>query len=183
MALNNPLYREPKFSKAVSKLEELLITGPGQLAFLIGAGCSKCVGLPLTNELIKEVKKEIDGKSGDILKKVQAQFANSKEANVEDYLSEITDLLAIAERRYERGAEGDGITLIDSTYSASQLKDASDKIKRAIAHAIEKMRKPNMEIHRAFVEAVHRPLRVGRGPRLVNYLVLNYDTVIEDAWR
>jgi len=179
MALNNPLRLEPPFSDAVLKLEMLLTTG--QPVFLIGAGCSKCVGLPLTNELGKEVAGKLKGESKVILKKIQDQFADSQEANVEDYLSEVTDWLAIADRRTERGAKKGDIILEDSTYSASQLRKASNEIKDAIARAIGNVPTPKMKIHRDFVKAVHWPSRDGRGSRLVNYLVLNYDTVIEDA--
>ena len=42
---------EKPFSDAVEKFDELLIQS-GR-AFLIGAGCSKCAGLPLTAELTK----------------------------------------------------------------------------------------------------------------------------------
>ena len=38
------------FSAAVSQLHEL-ISGCNGMAFLIGAGCSRCAGLPLTKEL------------------------------------------------------------------------------------------------------------------------------------
>jgi hypothetical protein len=40
----------------------------------------------------------------------------------------------------------------------------------------------NMDTHRDFVLAVHRPIRVGKPvSSCVDYLVLNYDTAIEDA--
>ena len=43
---------EKPFAEAVVKFEELL--AQSGRAFLIGAGCSKCAGLPLTAELTKE---------------------------------------------------------------------------------------------------------------------------------
>ena len=44
---------EKPFAEAVVKFEELL--AQSGRAFLIGAGCSKCAGLPLMEELTQEV--------------------------------------------------------------------------------------------------------------------------------
>ena len=173
--------REKPFSEAVAKFEELLVQS-GR-AFLIGAGCSKCAGLPLTAELTDKAlgSSELDGTSKAILTAVKDLFAGAGNAHIEDYLSELIDLLAIAERRVDRGATQKDITLGGTGYTAAQLRGAADQIKRAIANVIEK--KVSIEIHRAFVAAVHRPLRVGKAApgQVVDYLVLNYDTAIEDA--
>jgi len=172
---------EKPFSEAVAKFEELLVQS-GR-AFLIGAGCSKCAGLPLTSELTDKTldSSELDGASKAILTAVKDLFVGAGHPHIEDYLSELIDLLAIAERRVERGATQKDITLGATTYTAGQLRSAADKIKRAIAGVIEK--KVSIEIHRAFAAAVHRPLRVGKPTpgQVVDYLVLNYDTVLEDA--
>ncbi len=173
--------REKPFSEAVAKFEELVVQS-GR-AFLIGAGCSKCAGLPLTGELTAEVlgSSELDGTSKAILTAVKNLFAGAANAHIEDYLSELIDLLAIAERRVDRGATQKDITLGATGYTVAQLRGAADQIKRAIASVIEK--KVSIAIHRAFVVAVHRPLREGRTApgQVVDYLVLNYDTAIEDA--
>jgi hypothetical protein len=62
-----------------------------------------------------------------------------------------------------------------------QLRAAADQIKLGIAKVIEK--KVSIETHRHFVRAVHRPLRPGKSTsgQVVDYFVLNYDTVLEDA--
>lgn len=173
--------REKPFSEAVEKFEELLVQS-GR-AFLIGAGCSKCAGLPLTAELTAEVLggSELDGTSKAILAAVSSQFAGAANAHIEDYLSEMIDLLAIGERRVNRGATQKDITLSATNYTVAQLRGAADQIKRAIARVIEK--KVSIEVHRAFVAAVHRPTRVGKAApgQVVDYIVLNYDTAIEDA--
>ena len=44
--------REKPFKEAVVKFEELF--AQNGRAFLMGAGCSKCAGLPLTAELTQE---------------------------------------------------------------------------------------------------------------------------------
>lgn len=169
------------FSDAVEKFEELLVQG-GR-AFLIGAGCSKCAGLPLTAELTQVAieSNALDATSKAILSAVKKLFDGSSNSHIEDYLSELVDLLAIAERRTERGATQAQVPIDGKAYSAAQLRTAAEQIKQAISSAIDK--KVEIKTHRKFVAAVHRPLRVGKSApsSVVDYLVLNYDTVVEDA--
>ena len=173
---------EDTCSRAVNQLREL-INGCDSLSFLIGAGCSKCAGLPLTKELTDAVliNPKVDGTSKEILNGVKAVFADAPDAHIEDYLSEIIDLLAITDRRAVRGVEDNTIAIGDAKYAASQLSQASDQIKRAIADEIQTT--VNTTVHQDFISSVHRPIRVGRpaSGQPVDYLVLNYDTVIEDS--
>jgi hypothetical protein len=175
------MLREKPFSDAVAKLDDLLVQS-GR-AFLVGAGCSKCAGLPLIAELTDLVlgSDALDGPSKAILTEAKKLFAGAANAHIEDYLSELIDLLAIAERRDERGATLKEIALGKTGYTAAQLRKTVNQIKQAIARAIEK--KVSIETHRAFVGAVHRTVRVGKASpgHVVDYLVLNYDTAIEDA--
>ena len=170
------------FSAAVSQFHDL-ISGCNGMAFLIGAGCSRCAGLPLTKELTDKVlgDAEVDCRSKKILAAVKAIFAEAIDSHIEDYLSEIVDLLAITDRRAERGVNKNTVVLGDAQYTAEELRKASNQIKRAIAGAIEG--KVNISTHQDFVTSVHRPARVGRPApaQPVDYLVLNYDTIIEDA--
>ena len=72
--------------------------------------------------------------------------------------------------------------LIDGkSYSDAQLRTAAEQIKQSISNAID--RQTEIKTHRAFVHAVHQPVRVGKAApgSTVDYLVLNYDTVVEDA--
>jgi len=176
----SPLRQKP-FCEAVAKFEELLAQGGP--AFLLGAGCSKCAGLPLTTELTEQVLKgsDLDSTSRELLTAIRDLFAGSTTAHIEDYLSELIDLLAIADRRVERGATSVQIVLGGNAYSAGQLRDTADEIKRAIAAVIG--RKVHIATHRSFIAAVHRPVRPGKAVpgQVVDYLVLNYDTAIEDA--
>ena len=153
------------------------------LAFLIGAGCSRCAGLPLTNELTDKVLEDttIDCLGKEILTAVKGNFEGGGDANIEDYLSEIVDMLAITDRRAERRVEENTVVVGDASYSAEQLRKASNQIKRAIATAIDG--NVSIDTHQRFVTSVHRPLRVGRQglSQPVDYLVLNYDTIIEDS--
>lgn len=172
---------EKPFSEAVVKLEELLVQS-GR-AFLIGAGCSKCAGLPLTAELTAKTLSSnlLDDTTKGILTEIRDLFNGAVNANIEDYLSELIDLLAIADRRTSRGALKKEITLGGASYSEAQLRTATDQIKLGIASVIEK--RVLIETHQRFVRAVHRPRRPGKptSDQAVDYLVLNYDTVLEDA--
>jgi hypothetical protein len=154
--------------------------------FLIGAGCSKCAGLPLMEELTAKVldSGELDAGTTDILKGIQDSFTGASGPNIEDYLSEIIDLLAIAERRTERGATDNQISIKNKQYSGQQLRESAEKIKRTISGIIERGdTKIDVAVHREFVKAVHRPIRPGKTDSLgcVDYICLNYDTLLEDA--
>lgn len=176
----SPLKRKP-FSDGVAKLEELM-TQSGR-AFLLGAGCSKCAGLPLTGELTSKALESaaIDASTNEILTAIQAHFAGAADPNIEDYLSELVDLLAIADRRTTRGANKKEIDLATKSYGSDLLREAVEQIKRAIAEVIDQPL--SIETHWRFVKAVHRPVRPGKpvGNQRVDYLVLNYDTLVEDA--
>ena len=175
------ILREERLSEAVSRFEDLL--NRSGRAFLIGAGCSKCAELPLTAELtdLVLVSAELTKISRAILEAVRDRFTGASSAHIEDYLSELIDLLAIATRREARGAARQQTDIAGCSYTAAQLRAAADEIKRAIAGIIEK--KVSIDVHRAFVSAVHRPLRQGRlvPGHVVDYLVLNYDTALEEA--
>lgn len=176
----SPLKTKP-FSDAVDKLEELMMQS-GR-AFLLGAGCSRCAGLPLTAQLTSEAlaSTELDASTKEILTAIQGNFVGAKDPNIEDYLSELVDLLAIADRRTLRSATKKEIELATKSYSADLLREATEQIKRAIAAVIDKP--VSIETHWKFVRAVHRPVRPGKsvGNQRVDYLVLNYDTLIEDS--
>lgn len=171
------------FKQALSQFKELLVQS--RPAFLLGAGCSKCVGLPLAGELTRHVLEK--GTLGDdskvILESIEKQYGHTGYAQIEDYLSEIIDLLAITERRTARGATRQTVSIGDREYVAGQLRSTVEQIKQSIASAIESA-EISIETHRDFVAAVHQPVRVGKQLQAgdsVDYLILNYDTVIEDA--
>jgi hypothetical protein len=173
--------KEPAFATALNDLDELL--AQGNKAFLLGAGCSFCAGLPLTAELTAKTlaNPRLDATTKQVLTAIQSLFAGAKSANIEDYLSELVDWVAIAERREKRGATARSVSLGGVDYTPEQLKAAADKIKSAIAEVIDVA--VNLGVHSNFIRAIHRPLRPGRSStiRPVDYLVLNYDTLIENA--
>lgn len=175
-----PIYEN--FGEAIRRFEDLL--SQSQKAFLIGAGCSKCAKLPLTTELTQKAleSSRLSGTSKSILSEIQRLFEGSKPpAHIEDLLSELIDLLAIANRRTFRKASNQTVSLGGTDYTELELSAAAEEIKHAIADVIDQ--KVAISTHQRFVEALHRPLRPGkRSPnQLIDYLVLNYDTVVEDA--
>jgi hypothetical protein len=103
--------KEKPFSDAVVKFEELL--AQSGRAFLIGAGCSKCAGLPLTAELTNETLNStaLDATTKAILAAIRDLFVGATDANIEDYLSELIDWLAIAERRALRNVPPQDVSI------------------------------------------------------------------------
>ena len=177
------VFKQEPFQKALLQFEELLLQN--KPVFLLGAGCSKCAGFPLASELTTHVLQDdgLDDDSKNILEAVKNSFGGGESAQIEDYLSELVDLLAIAERREMRDGTQKTIPLGEDEYDAEKLRNTIEQIKQVIASAIEK-KEISIETHRIFVDAVHRPVRVGKEGEAsvsVDYLVLNYDTIIEDA--
>lgn len=173
--------RQPGFVEALKKLEELMTQS--RRSFLIGAGCSKCAGLPLTTELTDKTlsNPKLDAPTKSILTALRTQFDGASQSNIEDYLSELIDLLAIVERRVARGASNIATVLGGESFTPEQLRGATERIKRAVADVIDQT--TSIETHWKFIGAVHRPIRPGKptSNQSVDYLVLNYDTLIEDA--
>ena len=103
--------KQANFTAALNDFDELL-TQSGK-AFLLGAGCSKCAGVPLTAELTaKTLESELlNQTTKEILVSIEKLFEGAVGANIEDYLSELVDLVAIAERRGARGATIDTVSL------------------------------------------------------------------------
>ena len=78
---------DEKFSAPISQFREL-VSSSDALTFLMGAGCSRCAGMPLTNELTDMVMNstKVDRKTKEVLAVVKGQFENGVGANIEDYL-------------------------------------------------------------------------------------------------
>ena len=182
MADDLSVLRVEPLATALNDMEELL-TQSGR-AFLLGAGCSKCANLPLTAELTEKTLEsdKIGVDTKNILDAIKQLFDGSADSNIEDYLSELVDLNAIAQRRQERGAASATVELGGASYTTDQLQSAVEEIKRAIAIIIDT--EIIIDTHQKFVRAVHLPLRPGKSGTNppVDYLVLNYDTLIEDAF-
>ncbi|ENO3976819.1 SIR2 family protein [Aeromonas veronii] len=181
MAFDTTIFERKEFSDAINKLEELLSHSK---AVLLGAGASFCAGLPLTNQLTERAlsSDKLTADSKLILTAIQTSFAGANPAShIEDFLSELVDWLAITARRAHRKVPTSKVDIGDAEYSNEQLLNAIKEIKLAIFDVI------NIEVdsavHERFVQALHRPMRPGKDnqPSTIDYLVMNYDTLIEDS--
>lgn len=175
------IFSEKPFRDTLNKLEELLSHSK---SVLLGAGASFCAGLPLTNQLTQRAieSETLSVESKQILNAIQNSFAGATpEPHIEDYLSELIDWLAITSRRAERRVDESNVSIGNESYTHSQLTTAIDEIKKAISSEINV--EIDSDIHERFVQALHRPIRPGKESHksCIDYLVMNYDTLIEDA--
>ncbi|MCL4692079.1 MAG: SIR2 family protein [Candidatus Hydrogenedentes bacterium] len=174
--------RKAPFADHVGQITKLL--SQSKRAFVIGAGCSKCAGLPLMEELTNKVLEALDtkGKAHAILAGLQKHFDGAKGCTIEDYMSELVDHVAIARRRKLRSAKAASASIDGTEYNPDDLGKALIEIKNTIAKVIGEA-KPNIAVHRQFVRAIHQVLQSGKAgqPSPVDYYTLNYDTLFEDA--
>ncbi len=186
---------EARYEELLERIPELL--QQAHLSFLMGAGCSLCAGLPLMTGLTEAVctklaadkstagdpDKDLQLKARTLLADICTTYSGSGESNIEDYLSEIQDVLAILERQEGRGVSQPSYTSPQGKrYGAIHAKTILRDVKNAIRSTIEDSVK-TLDHHRRFVRSIHRRLRSGRerSGAPINYFVLNYDTLIEDA--
>ena len=111
-----------------------------------------------------------------------AESADVQGGTIEDYLSELVDHLSIAERRRFCRSVAYEVIIDGVKYNVEDLTSALEELKQAIAFAIN-VKNPKIHDHRSFIRAVHRALQSGKAGEgaTVDYFVLNYDTLIEDA--
>jgi len=155
--------------------------GQSNRAFLIGAGCSRCAQLPLMSELTETVFEDgtLSTSAKSVLSYLKTQYQGGHGTTIEDYMSDIVDIMAIAARRQDCGAKNQKISFGPNEYGLEELEHVLNEIKNVMVKILE----PDVEIstHREFVRAVSA-LRAGKGgDGRVDYFVLNYDTLIEDA--
>ena len=174
------LFTSLDLKDVVQDMRELL--SQSRLAFLLGAGCSKKAGLPLMPQLTDEilVHEKLGEETKKLLDKVREFFSGAGSATIEDYMSEIVDLLSIAERRTQCGANQSKVSVGDQEKDAAELETALDEIKKAVSSSIGD-KQVDVATHQQFVRAIHSSLQAGKSGRGVDYFILNYDTLIEDA--
>ena len=171
------------------KIPELL--GQSKVSFLIGAGCSACAGLPFMNELTMKIYELLDPtKTKDknektaykLLKEIKACFSGLKNVSIEDYLSEIQDIDAILQRQKAKGVDKPVYPPNNGKYEVTHTQLLLKKVKETIS---ELLGGPitTIKYHRNFCKSIHNDLIKGRKrtKHVVNYFVLNYDTLFEDA--
>jgi hypothetical protein len=160
------LFSSPELKDTVQDMRDLL--SQNRLAFLLGAGCSRKAGLPLMPKLTEEVlgHDKIGKKTKELLNEVRELFSGARCATIEDYMSEIVDLLSIAERRTQRGAKKSKISVGNQETNSAELQTALDKIKQAIYSAIGD-KEVDVTTHQQFVRAIHEAI----GYRDVHWII------------
>lgn len=174
------VFSSPELKDILQDMRDLL--SQSRLAFLLGAGCSRIAGLPLMPELTETVltHKMIGNETKELLSKVQELFTGAASVTIEDYMSEIVDLLSIAERRSRCGATQCKVSVGDQERNENELQAALDEIKAAVSSAICD-KEVNVATHQQFIREIHGSLQAGKDRKNVDYFILNYDTLIEDA--
>jgi hypothetical protein len=88
------LFSLPELKGVVQDMRDLL--SQSRLVFLLGAGCSKNAGLPLLLELTEEVlgHVKIGEETVKLLSTVRKLFSGAEVSTIEDFMSEIVDLLS-----------------------------------------------------------------------------------------
>jgi len=175
-------FRSPEFAKLTEEIINLL--SQSKRVFLLGAGCGKCAGLPLMNELTQKVLDNIPSnqKTHVILQELVEQYKNGKGCTIEDYMSELVDLISIATRRNSRNTATATIPLGKQSYPVEELNRALVEIKQKISKIIMQSQIKSHH-HRQFIRAVHGTLQSGKSGTVqpVDYFTLNYDTLLEDV--
>ena len=160
-----------------------------RLKFLIGAGCSVGAGLPLMKELTEGILEKLEGdKTMDRIRQV---FKGEKYPSIERYMSVIVGYQSIIDKMEQSGVDDPSVMFGDSNekVKVAELDDLLNKIKHEIIKAIEgtaeeksaEERLIDIHDHRQFVKGIHKYLSAGKKEKSVDYFVLNYDTLIEDA--
>ncbi|MFI4916967.1 MAG: SIR2 family protein [Phycisphaerales bacterium JB060] len=174
--------RQEPFAEQVVQMTKLL--SQSKRAFVIGAGCSKCAGLPLMEELTQKVLDSLGngGKTHGVLTGLRKHFDGSMGCTIEDFMSELVDHIAIAERRKLRSATAANALINATDYSPDDLAETLIEIKNTVAKVIGQAN-TTISVHRQFVRAIHQILHSGKAgpPTRVDYYTLNYDTLFEDA--
>jgi len=159
-------------------------------SFLIGAGCSHCAGLPMMDELTNNIFEDIEQKAKsnnekkalNLLKDVRESFNTNQKVTIEDLLSEIQDIDSILTRRSNKGVKNPTYLINKTKYLLEDTQCLLKLIKNSIRDRLGSSIK-TIKYHRIFCRAIHGQLVQGkeRAKQPVNYFVLNYDTLIEDA--
>lgn len=171
------------FKEALEDMEKLL--SQSKRTILLGAGCSKCAGLPLMDELTNSVLTALSSgeeKAYAVLNGLKKHFKDAPVCTIEDLMSELVDWISIAERRELRDASKKEIQINKQDYSSADLIDALVKIRSSIATCINES-SVKIDSHRLFVRSIHGAWQSGKsnGGYTVDYFTLNYDSLIEDS--
>jgi len=182
VAVPSIFHEDPNIIAKVEKIKELISNT--NLAFLVGAGCSKCAGLPLMPKLTEDICKckKFDKNTLAILTFLKEKYKHTPTANIENYISEVIDYLSIIERRADPEEKAQVINIDGHEFSKKQISLALIEIKNEIADCIENSKK-TISVHQQFVNHIHKSMQKGKQREnfKIDYYILNYDTLVEDA--
>lgn len=168
-----------------------ILLSQSRLSFLIGAGCSKSAGLPLMDTLTGLVCEKLDQQTvseGDkkvaygLLAEIKDKYVGLSGVSIEDFLSEIQDIHAILQRQKTKGVIEPVYQLGEILYNINHTEILLHDIKTIIVETLGN-RVTTIKFHREFCRTIHYKLKQGRERTStpINYFILNYDTLIEDA--
>ncbi|MCW3491540.1 SIR2 family protein [Dethiobacter alkaliphilus] len=171
------------------KIKELL--SQTRVSLLIGAGCSVCAGLPLMKQLTEMVYHKIEGYENlqcldqeaiNLISDIKRIYEGIEKANIEDVLSELQDIDAILNRQISKGIEAPVHYIHTNRYNRQHVQIALNYIKNEISNILSQQTS-TIRYHKVFCKALHYNLAHGRdrGKHPINYFILNYDTLFEDA--
>ena len=187
MGVDKTKYYKGQNNEIMREMKELM--SGNRLKFLIGAGCSVDAGLPLMKKLTEDILKKLE--SDKTMDRIRQVFKGEKHQSIERYMSVIVGYQSIIDKMEESGVSDPSVMCGDSNekVKAADLDALLNKIKHEIIKAIEgtaeeksaKEKLIDIDSHREFVRGIHKHLSAGKKGKSVDYFVLNYDTLIEDA--
>lgn len=177
------------FSDGVEELQKILSLGRQQ--WLLGAGVSSSANIPLMYPLTTRVKACLGQHEAELLGEIMADMPAT--AHIEHALSQLGDLIAIADRSQSKTAR-----IGDNSVSLANLKQSYECVIRAIATTVrygyraasggnaEAIGTPeaplvNIDDHRNFVRALFSARANLEERSRVGFITTNYDTLLEDA--
>lgn len=177
------------FSDGVEELQKILALGRQQ--WLLGAGVSFVANIPLMYPLTARVKASLEKAEAELLDEIMSDMPAT--AHIEHALSQIGDLIAIADRSQSKTAK-----VGDKSVSLANLKQCYQCVIRAIATTVrygyrgssggnaELVGTPEAPIvkiddHRNFVRALFSARANLEERSHVGFITTNYDTLLEDA--
>lgn len=173
----------------VEELQKML--GIGQQQWLLGAGVSFKSNIPLMYPLTERVKAMLDAGNGALLLELMNDLEPS--CHIEHALSQLGDLLAIAERSRSKSA-----TVGATSCTVPVLTNLYESIITAVAQTIrfgycapvggagEVVGTPQtpiveVEAHRKFVHQLFKGRANLEERSRISFATTNYDTLLEDA--
>ena len=164
-------------------------------SWLLGAGISYNAGIPNMADLTLYVRSKIDEGSKDLgalLGQIYSDLPDK--SHIEHVMSQVGDLIALAERSRDNSVQVDATAVTAETlrnlhkeisaaigdavrYGYRAPRSGSSEVRGSITNPLAKV-----EDHRDFVKQVLGARHVpGRLTPPINFFTLNYDTLLEDA--